>query len=260
LTVARPRKGLTRNFSASASAVRHRGIVTRMLVLAHRGANRLAPENTVAAMVRALELGADGVELDVHRTVDRELVVRHDAASPAGVLCDLSLAEIRSALPEVPTLTEALDVCRGGLVNVEVKNLPIDADWDPDDRAVELLAALLEVRRRADDDVIVSSRNLATIDRMRALTPHVPTALVTRELDPLEGLEAAAAHGHDALHPVVWALEDPVLGALTQRARERGLRVNVWTVNDLEQLRRLEAAGVDGVITDNADLYRFGVN
>jgi glycerophosphoryl diester phosphodiesterase len=229
-----------------------------MLVLAHRGANRLEPENTVAAMVRALALGADGVELDVHRTVDDELVVRHDAAAPAGVLCDLSLDEIRSALPGVPTLAEALDACRGGLVNVEVKNLPIDPDWDPDDRAVDLLAAVLEQRGGADD-VMVSSRNLATIDRMRARAPHLPTALVTRETDPLEGLEAAAAHGHAALHPAVWLLEDPVLGALTQRARERGLRVNVWTVNDLEQLRRLEAAGVDGIITDDADLYRFGV-
>ncbi|MDQ1430195.1 MAG: glycerophosphoryl diester phosphodiesterase [Actinomycetota bacterium] len=254
LTVARRRKGLTRNFSPSAPTRGPRGIVNRMLVLAHRGANRLAPENTIAAMARAIELGADGVELDVHRTADHQLVVRHDAGGPAGVLCDLSLAEVRSALPDVPTLPEVLDVCRGSLVNIEVKNLPIDADWDPDDRAAALLAALLEQRGGADD-VIVSSRNLATIDRMRALAPDLPTALVTRELDPLEGLEAAAAHGHDALHPVVWALEDPVLGVLTQRARERGLRVTVWTVNDLEQMRRLEAAGVDAVITDDSDLY-----
>jgi glycerophosphoryl diester phosphodiesterase len=226
-----------------------------MLILAHRGANRLAPENTIAAMARALEAGADGVELDIHRTVDHELVVRHDAATPAGILCDLTLDQIRSAFPAVPTLAEALDVCRGGLVNIEVKNLPIDPDWDLDDQAVHLLAALLE-RRGGTDDVLVSSRNLASIDRMRALAPALPTALVTRELDPLEGLAAAAAHGHTALHPAVWMVEDPVLGAVTQGAREQGLRVNVWTVNDAEQLRRLEAAGVDGIITDNDELYR----
>ena len=55
-----------------------------MLVLAHRGANRLAPENTVAGHGRAVELGADGVELDVHRTADGALVVRHDADTPDG--------------------------------------------------------------------------------------------------------------------------------------------------------------------------------
>jgi glycerophosphoryl diester phosphodiesterase len=228
-----------------------------MLVLAHRGANRLAPENTVAAMTRALELGADGVELDVHRTADHQLVVRHDAGTPAGILCELTLAQIRSALPEVPTLAEVLDVCRGGLVNVEVKNLPGDPDWDPDEQAVELLVALLEERGGADD-VVVSSFHLPTVDRMRALAPQVPTGLLTFGVDPLEALVAADSHGHHALHPDVWSLGGPVLGALTQRARERGLRVTVWTVNDPDELRRLEAAGVDAVITDDPSLYRFG--
>ncbi len=232
--------------------------MARVLVLAHRGANRLAPENTIAAMRRAIEMGADGVELDVHRSADDELVVRHDAGSPAGVLCDLSWADIRAALPEVPTLASVLDACPGDLVNVEVKNLPGDLDWDPDDRAVELLAELLAGRGGADD-VVVSSRNLATIDRMRVLAPEVPTALVARDLDPLEALLTAEAHGHAALHPVVWSLAGTVLGALMARAREGGLRINVWTVNDPDELRHFEAAGVDGVITDDASLYRFGV-
>lgn len=227
-----------------------------MLVLAHRGANRLESENTVPAMERAMALGADGVELDVHRTADDELVVRHDAGSPAGVLCDLTLAQIRVALPEVPTLTEVLDVCRGVLVNVEVKNLPVDPDRDPDDRAAELLVALLEARGGADD-VLVSSRNLASIDRVRAQVPGLPTALVTRDGDPLDGLLAVGAHGHAALHPAVWTLEGPMLGVLTQRAREHGVRVNVWTVNERRDAERLAAAGIDGIFTDDHSLYGF---
>ena len=217
-----------------------------MLVLAHRGANRLESENTVPAMVRAMDLGADGVELDVHRTADGALAVRHDADSPIGSLGDLTLAEIRSALPEVPTLAEVLDVCRGGLVNVEVK--------DPDPRAVDLLVALLEERDGADD-VLVSSFHLPTVDRMHELAPAVPTGLLTFGVDPLEALATAEAHGHVAVHPDVWSLGGPVLDAVTHRARERGLRVNVWTVNDPDELRRLEAAGVDAVITDDSALY-----
>ncbi len=239
----------------SAARSGRRGIVTRMLVLAHRGANRLESENTVAAMVRALELGADGVELDVHRTADDELVVRHDAGSPAGVLCDLTLPRIRAALPEVPTLAEVLDVCRGARVNVEVKNLPIDPDWDPHDRTAELLVALLEARSGVDD-VLVSSRNLASIDRVRALAPALPTALVTRDRDPLDGLLAVGAHGHVGLHPAVWNLEGAMLGVLTQRAREHGVQVNVWTVNERPDVDRLEAAGIDGIFTDDHSLYR----
>ena len=109
-----------------------------MLVLAHRGANRHAPENTVPAVVRALELGADGVEVDVHRTADDALVVRHDAETPVGPVTGLTRAELAVALPEVPVLEAVLDVCRGRLVNVEIK--------DPDPRAVDALVALLEAR------------------------------------------------------------------------------------------------------------------
>ena len=83
------------------------------LVLAHRGANRYAPENTLAAFARAVELGADGVELDVHRTADGALVVRHDAGTPAGVLAELTLAEIRAGLPEVPRSTRRSTCARG---------------------------------------------------------------------------------------------------------------------------------------------------
>jgi len=75
-------------------------MVSGMLVLAHRGANRLAPENTVPAMQEAIDRGADGVELDVHRTADGELVVRHDAETPVGPLGELSTADLRRALPD----------------------------------------------------------------------------------------------------------------------------------------------------------------
>src|SRR4051794_17373011 len=105
-----------------------------MFVLAHRGANRLAPENTLPAMAGAVDAGADGVELDLHRTADGALVVRHDADTPAGKIGELSLDELRVACPEVPTLAEVLDVCRGTLVNVEVK------DHDP--RTTDDLVAL----------------------------------------------------------------------------------------------------------------------
>jgi glycerophosphoryl diester phosphodiesterase len=78
-------------------------------VFAHRGASRAEAENTVAAFRRAKELGADGVELDVHRG----MLVHHDA---------------EPVPPDAPTLAEALDACAGMVVNVEIKNLQGDAD------------------------------------------------------------------------------------------------------------------------------------
>src|SRR6188768_3753377 len=104
-------------------------MAARPLVLAHRGACRQAPENTLNAFARARALGADGVELDVRRSADGVLLVHHDAtAEPLGAFAALPFAEIRAARPSVPTLAEALDACAGLLVNVEVKCLP----WEPD--------------------------------------------------------------------------------------------------------------------------------
>src|SRR4051812_22847046 len=98
---------------------------TRTLVLGHRGASRDAVENTLGAFAEARNQAADGVELDVHRTVDGQLVVHHDAAVDGfGILAEHDFAEIRAALPQVPTLDEVFDVCAGMLVNVEVKNSP----------------------------------------------------------------------------------------------------------------------------------------
>jgi glycerophosphoryl diester phosphodiesterase len=223
------------------------------LVLAHRGANREAPENTVRAFRRAAELGADGVELDVHRTADGALVVHHDATSDAGVLAEMTLPEIRAALPDVPTLDEALDACDGLLVNVEVKNLPTDADWDPSYRVAELVVEVL-ARRGGHDRVLVSSFDLGSIDHVRALGAAAPTAWLTWQTDPLEGLLVAESHGHRALHPDVLSVAGARAGAAAARAHERGIEVNVWTVNDPDELARLAAAGMDALITDVPDV------
>lgn len=213
-----------------------------MLVLAHRGASRQAPENTLAAMTRAVELGADGVELDVHRTADGHLLVRHDADTPAGALGDLTRAEVAAALPAVPTLGEVLDVCRGTLVNVEVK--------DPDLRAVDVLVHLLGARGGLDE-VLVSSFHLPTVDRVRQRAPELATALLCR-VDPLAALAVAVEHGHSALHPKIEGLGEPA--RVVEPAHEHGLRVNVWVVNEPDQVLRLRDAGVDAVISAVPDL------
>jgi glycerophosphoryl diester phosphodiesterase len=234
-------------------------MVGGMLVLAHRGANRRAPENTVAAMREAVDRGADGVELDVHRTADGALVVRHDADTPAGRLGELTHDDVRRTLPDVPTLEEVLDVCRGRLVNVEIK--------DPDPRAAEAVVDLLADRRPPSgdptddrtDDVIVSSFDLATVDRVRELAPAVATGFLSFGLDPHSALVLALEHGHTAVHPDVWTLLDVDVGAFVARAHDLERLVNVWTVNDATEVEQLRDAGVDAVITDDTALYRFGV-
>ena len=227
------------------------------LVLAHRGARTVAPENTIEAFTVALAQGADGVELDVHRTADGGLVVHHDADAPGlGVLAELDLAEIRGSRPEIPTLVEVLDSCRGALVNVEVKNMPGDADYDDSHVVARLVVELLE-SRGFEDDVLVSSFNLASIDRVRELAPTVPTGLLSMfGVDPFDALELCVARGHGALHPFIGILPAGAATAVAGRAHDLGLRVNVWTVNDGDEIARLAAAGIDGIMTDVPDLAR----
>jgi glycerophosphoryl diester phosphodiesterase len=185
--------------------------VTR--VLAHRGARAQAPENTAAAFARAIALGADGVELDVRRTRDGALVVRHDPGGPLGLWAELPLASLRAGMPDVPELGEALDICHGKLVNVEIKSSPRDPDWDPAEPAAELLVECLAARGGADD-VLVSSFSLAAVDRVRLLAPHVPTAYLVSTGDALEALATTESHGLRALHPSV----RQVTGSTTARS------------------------------------------
>jgi glycerophosphoryl diester phosphodiesterase len=235
--------------------------MARPLVLAHRGARQVAPENTLEAFTTALALGADGVELDVHRTHDAGLVVHHDAeASDIGLLAEHGLAEIRAARADIPTLAESLDACSGSLVNIEIKNLPGDADFDPDDMVADLVVDQLSARSRGDK-VLISSFNLATIDRVHALDESLPTAfLVILGLEPIAAVELCHEHGHSTLHPFIGMLAGNAASEVAARAHALGLHTNTWTVNDPEEMRRVADAGVDGIVTDVPDvaLATFG--
>lgn len=216
------------------------------LVIAHRGASRAEPENTIAAFERAVAIGADGVELDVRRTVDDRLVVLHDARVPDGrAVRDVPRAELPDA---VPTLGEALDACSGAFVNIELKNIAGEPDADPTHWLAARVGAWLQ-RRGGGPRWLLSSFSLDTVDRCRRVAPACRTAWLTEELTPAV-IELAAARGHDAVHP--W--ERHVDQAGIRDAHRAGLAVNVWTCNDPERLATLMAWGVDGVCTDVPDV------
>ena len=216
-------------------------------VIAHRGASKLAQENTIEAFERAVEVGADGVELDVRRSADGVLVVHHDArVSDGRVIATTAWQD----LPwYVPTLGDALDACAGAWVNIEIKNDEHDPDFDPQDRvAVDVLAMLAE---RAPARWLISSFRRQTVDRCRLLDPAVPTAWLTLELGA-DVIDSVAAGGHTAVHP--W--EPTVTAEQVARCHEAGILVNAWTCNDPARFRALVAAGVDGIVTDVPDVMR----
>lgn len=196
----------------------------------------------------AARLGADGVELDVRRGADGALVVHHDAVLPDGrAISNVSTSEIPA---EVPLLDAALDACAGLLVNIEVKNAPNEADWDPAESIARAIARLV-VDRGAQSHVIVSAFSLASIDAVRDEAPTVPTGWLTLPgYDQLGALESVVERGHHAVHPHHSAVNPELVDA----AHGAGLRLYTWTVDDPERIAELADWGVDGVITNVPDV------
>ena len=226
-------------------------------VVAHRGASRAARENTVEAFAKARALRADAVEFDVRRTADGALVVHHDPEiAGLGPIVGHGLAALRELAPWVPTIDEALDACDGMWVNAEVKNVPTEPDWDPDNTVAA--AVTVAVRRRGlIGRVVVSSFNPGALTAVHDADPDVATALLTvGGLDVVNALAAAAAAGHVALHPHVAALDGDALMRAVEQGREFGVAVVPWTVDDPAAIRRLADGGVAGIITNVPDVAR----
>ena len=232
-------------------------------IFAHRGARRVAPENTLPAFAAALEMGADGIELDVHLSADGQLVVIHDfsvekTTDGRGQVAQMSAAELRSldagshfsaafAGTRIPTLVEVLDLvgdrCR---INIEIKsNDPYARD------ASDAVAALISARSLYGQ-VIVSSFNPVTLIKLRHLDETIALGMLyDRDLPVFlrrtwagPPITPKAQHPHHGL----------VDAAYMEWARAIGSQVNTWTVNEPEEARRLAALGVDTLITDVPDV------
>ena len=228
----------------------------RPLVLGHRGASAVAPENTVAAFARARELGADGVELDVRRSADGVLVVHHDPAlRDVGLIASLTFPALRAARPQLATLAEALAACRGQVVNAEVKCLP----WEPDaDVDGSVMRATIDAVRAHDGMMVVSSFDLAAVDRARALAPDLATAWLTHGQAVAAAAEIAAAHGHPWLNADGGAALEAGTDGIAL-AHHSGVLVGTWTVDDPGAAQSLAEAGADIIITNVPDVVLAAV-
>ena len=217
-------------------------------VIAHRGASRAFPENTVAAFRGAHEMGADMVELDVRRTADGQLAIHHDAHLPDGrAVCDVASGDLPT---DIPSLAEAIDACEAMGVNVEVKSSARDPDFDPT-RSVAADVAGIVGSRGLYDRILVSSFDVGSISRVREVDPLVATAWLTMVVPDSTAVVASLVEaGHRALHPY-----DPIVdAALVDACHAAGLEVNVWTVDDPARMVELVALGVDGICTNLPDV------
>jgi glycerophosphoryl diester phosphodiesterase len=232
-------------------------------ILAHRGALLDAPENTVPAVVRALELGVDGIEIDVQVSRDDQLVVIHDerldrTTNGTGLVAALTASELaqldaggwfdpRYQGVGVPMLRDVFDVVGGRCrINVEVK------DWGgTGDHAAGLLAGLLD-DHEAHQHVIVSSFAWTVLRRLRAIDARI--ALGALHINPLSARQEHELLASDLRVDAVHPSGDAVTVHTMQWARQHGISVNAWTVNEVDAARRLHDLGVDAIITDDPRL------
>lgn len=219
--------------------------VATPLLLAHRGASRERPENTLAAFRRAVELGADGVELDLHRTADGVLVVHHDPTLADGRAIDSlrweAVAEARVRGEPVPRLEQVFDaVGPSCLVHCELKGR---------DTAAATLALI--AARAAPGQAAVHAFDHRLMAESRSLAPAVPRGVLEVSY-PVEML--AAARAVDARD--LWRHGEFVDAALVAAAHADGRRVIAWTVNTPDQILRLAGIGVDAICSDDIALAR----
>lgn len=219
-------------------------------IIAHRGASRAFRENTIPAFQRALELGVDGIELDVHATRDDVLVVHHDPtvtirrgerteAVPIAALTAEQVAELRAGADDrIPTLRE-LFVLVGAKARlfVEVKAAKTEA----------LVAAILDEFPGARAAVHAFDHRIPVA--VRALRPATPIGLLSASY-PLD-IRGVLASSHAT---AFWQHAELIDESLVVAAHEAGVQLIAWTVNTAPHARQLAAWGVDGICTDVPDV------
>ncbi len=230
------------------------------LRIAHRGASGHCPENTRAAFVRAIELGADMVELDCQMTRDGAVVVLHDetldrTTNGRGRVIDRTLKEIqaldagswfspRFAGQEVPTLEDVIALLRGKVgLNLEIKG-----DDQPGRLEIQCVGTLVSMH--FFEQTVFSSFSPRRMRKLRELSSEARIGILLEAGQSWpDGLALAEELGAEAVHPE----RSLVKRELVEEAHDRGLEVRVWPVNDLRQMESLIDANVDGIFTDYPD-------
>jgi glycerophosphoryl diester phosphodiesterase len=258
-------------------------LARRVIAFAHQGGSFEGPSSTLAAIAHALDVGATAIELDVHATKDRHIVVCHDATidrttNHVGIIAQMSLEELshvdnaywwidgdvvtpgrkpdeyvlRGRAPDdrqyaVATLEEVATAFPGVLLNLDIKGTaPFFEPYE------ELLAQELR-RLELEGRVIVASFHDDAIQRFRVLAPRVATSAATNETAAF-----FFSHLEDPIVPPVAAFQVParygeidvVTESFVDAAHAAGVAVHVWTINDVEEMVRLLDLGVDGLVSD----------
>jgi len=223
-----------------------------MLKIGHRGAKGHAPENTLISFQKAIELGVDGIELDVHLTSDLQLICIHDdtldrTTYATGLINSFTLSELKAVqienLYEIPTLEEVLDLIDKKIfINIELKGK----------NTAKPVAAIIEQfitkKNWTYNHFIVSSFDWNALQEVRSLNSNIAIGVLT-QTDLALAIGFADFIKAKSIHPYFHLLTHEN-SALMQ---EKGFHVFPWTVNEQVDIQKIKSFQVDGIITDFPD-------
>lgn len=223
--------------------------MNNFLKIGHRGAKAYVAENTLESIQKALDIGVDMIEIDVHKCASGELWIIHDftldrttdgsgeiAKKPAEVLRKLKV----EGHYKIPQLTEVLDLVEGKcMLNIELKGL------NTAEPVSKIVKEKVENGKWKYSDFIISSFQKNELFETRKLDKEVPIAVLSKASVP-EAIELGKRLKASAIHPSLGIITRDN----TKLSQDAGFKVNVWTVNEREDILRMIDFGVDGIISD----------
>jgi len=223
-----------------------------MLKIAHRGAKGYEPENTLKSFQKALDLNADGIELDVHLSSDGDIIVIHDetidrTTNGKGLVNNFSLAELKTFLIDgeyqIPTLNEVFDlVNKKCLINIELKGLGTAG------KVVALIEEYIADKNWNYVHFIVSSFDWNMLQETSNLNSNIAIGVLTEE-DIDKAVAFAELIQAEAINPDYQLLN----AENVKQIQEKGFLVLPWTVDKEEDIQRIKSYNVDGIISDFPD-------
>lgn len=241
-----------------------------MFVIAHRGANRFAPQNTIQAFQKAVEMRSDGVETDVHLTKDGHLVLCHDpsvnrTSNGKGRISDLLLSELREldfggwfgsrfSGTRIPTFDEFLQTVKDSALSV------LDIELKPQRNRTGFVRTVLEkvAEYGLTDRLFLTSFDPTLLAEAKALLPEVKTGFLFPGIGEIKHTKSVSPLRIAEKFQIDFLLPHQLFATkrFIRQAHLAGRKVGVWTVNKLETVDKLIRWGADGIITDMPDVIR----
>ncbi len=217
-----------------------------MLKIGHRGAKGYVAENTLESFQKAIDIGCDGIELDVHLSLDGEIIVIHDGTidrttTGKGVVNQMLLSEFK--LHNIPTLGKVLDITNHNLlINIELKS------YSTVEKVISIIENQISKKDYSHSNFLVSSFDWQALQLLRFLNDKIQIGVLTED-----NLETAFAFAKSikatSLNPYFKLLNTEKVAKI----QEKGIKIYVWTVNEIEDIENMKRLKVDGIISDFPD-------